>query len=62
MHLYNEPTEVQCPNCKKWWRIRNANCAVLHRGKGCCHYGDTEVLAPEDKCESLWSILARNFP
>ena len=49
MHLYSEPPAVvQCPRCRKWWKPGNVSCAVLHHGEGCCHYGDTEVLAPGD--------------
>lgn len=48
MHLYDEPSAVQCPECGRWWKPGNEACAVVHLGQGCCHYGDTEVLAPED--------------
>ena len=47
MHLYDEPTAVQCPECSRWWRPGSEACAVVHLGKGCCHYGDKEVPAPE---------------
>ena len=47
MHLHGDPPAVvQCPRCRKWWKPGNVSCAVLHRGDGCCHYGDTEVPEP----------------
>jgi hypothetical protein len=46
--LFSTPVIVQCPRCLKWWKLGNTTCAVAHIGDGCCHYGDTEVQAPED--------------
>jgi len=48
MHYYDEPKQVKCLYCGRWWKPGNAACAVLHLGKGCCHYGDIEVPAPEE--------------
>ena len=48
MHLHGDPPAVvQCPRCRKWWKPGNVSCAVLHRGDGCCHYGDTESRSHE---------------
>ena len=47
MQLYGAPAVVQCSRCLKWWKPGNTGCAALHYGEGCCHYGDTEVPAPE---------------
>jgi hypothetical protein len=50
MHLYyNQHPVIQCSVCNRWWKLGHMNCAVLHRGNGCCHYGDTEVPPPEEK-------------
>lgn len=49
MHLYQrQPEAVQCPLCRKWWKVGDIRCAVLHQSDGCCHYGDTEVPGPEE--------------
>jgi hypothetical protein len=47
VHLYDEPTAVQCPECSRWWKPGNEACERIHLGKGCCHYGDKEVAPPD---------------
>jgi hypothetical protein len=49
MHLYNNPIGdviQECPKCRRWWKLGNTACCVMHYGDGCCHHGDTEVEPP----------------
>jgi hypothetical protein len=44
-----DPEPRQCASCLRWYRIGNPRvaCAAMHPPGSCCHYGDTEVPAPE---------------
>ncbi len=50
MQIFSNPNPVcKCPICGKTFKIGNLNCLVNHLPGTCCHYGDREIIKPEDK-------------
>lgn len=41
---YEEEIQFTCSECGKTFIQGNMQCLVMHYGKGCCHYGDKEVI------------------
>lgn len=44
----DQGSPVRCRVCGKWFRAGKKGCLTVHLDGGCCHYGDTEVSAPEN--------------
>lgn len=45
----NARTVYRCAICDRWWQtpIPQVSCTMTHSPGSCCHYGETEMSAPQ---------------